>query len=136
MSCCLTSFRCCQLESAALRTPNGSARVEIHVAVALRILAGISYIDVAVKHGIAKETVYHILWEGVDAVNNMKEVSPFFLPRTLNGRRVHAARFEVGHCEWYQGHPLCGVEGTLWQTLPLFEEPRVFLDRIGGFRGQ
>ena len=48
--------------------------VKIRVAVALRRLAGASYIDVAVLFGIAKETVFHVLWQVVDVINSTPKI--------------------------------------------------------------
>ena len=58
--------------------------VKIRVAVALRMLAGASYIDVAVLFGIAKETVFHVLWQVVDAINSTPAIGPFFFPQTVD----------------------------------------------------
>lgn len=78
-----------------VRTPNGAVCVKTRLAVALRILAGGSYLDASAMFGIAPNTVYHILWEVVDAINATPEVGPFFFPQTVSECEQHAARFKV-----------------------------------------
>ena len=71
--------------------------MKIRLAVALRMFTGASYIDVALLFGIAKESVFHIMWQVVDAINNTPTVGPFFFPRQgrsapgkrRSGRWVH-----------------------------------------------
>lgn len=77
------------------RTRNGAVPKKIRLAVALRILAGASYLDVAVLFGIPKETVFHVLWEVVDAINNTPEVGPFFFPQTVEECARQAKEWEV-----------------------------------------
>lgn len=77
------------------RTRDGAVPVEIRLAVALRMLAGASYIDLALLFGISKETVFHILWQVVDAINNTPEVGPFFFPQTVDECTRQAALWEV-----------------------------------------
>ena len=72
--------------------------VKIRVAVALRMLAGASYIDVAVLFGIAKETVFHVLWQVVDAINSTPAVGPFFFPQTVDDCTRQAQLWEVCLC--------------------------------------
>ncbi|CAB1105047.1 unnamed protein product [Ectocarpus sp. CCAP 1310/34] len=77
------------------RTRHGAVPVKHRLAVALRILAGASYMDVAVLFGIAKETVFHVLWEVVDAINNTPEVGPFFFPQTVEECARQAKEWEA-----------------------------------------
>ena len=78
------------------------------MAVALRILAGASYLDVSVMFGLSVTTVYDILWQVVDAINNTPEVGPFVFPKTEFDCRGHAARFKVGldvlYCSLLKSH--------------------------------
>ncbi|CAB1103509.1 unnamed protein product [Ectocarpus sp. CCAP 1310/34] len=59
------------------------------------MLAGASYLDVAVLFGIAKETVFHVLWEVVDAINNTPEVGAFFFPQTRDDCARQAKEWEA-----------------------------------------
>ena len=79
----------------ALRTIKGSISVEIRLAVALRLLAGAAYGDTAILFGLADTTIYQILWEVIDAINNTPEVGAFFFPEAEFDCRGHAARFKV-----------------------------------------
>ena len=54
--------------------------MEIRRAIGLRMLAGGSYLDVAARFGVSHSTVYTILSEVIDAINNTPEVGPFFFP--------------------------------------------------------
>lgn len=69
--------------------------MEIRLAIGLRMLAGGSYLDVAARFGVSHPTVYTIMWEVIDAINNTPEVGPFFFPQTQAHCRTFAARFEV-----------------------------------------
>ena len=77
-----------------LRRRSGAVAVETRLAIALRMMAGASYIDVAVLFGVAKETVFHILWQVVDAINRTPAVGPFFLPRTMDDCTRQAKQWE------------------------------------------
>lgn len=59
------------------------------------MLAGGSYLDVAGRFGVSTTSVYKILWEVVDAINNCPEVGPFFFPQTVPECRRVAAKFKV-----------------------------------------
>ena len=63
--------------------------MKIWLAVALRIFAGASCIDVALLFGIAKESVFHIMWQVVDAIDNTRSGRSFFLRqgRSAPGKR-------------------------------------------------
>lgn len=69
--------------------------VKIRLAVALRMLAGASYLDIALLFGISKEAVFLILWEVVDAINNTPEVGSFFFPQTVGACTRQAKIWEV-----------------------------------------
>ena len=56
--------------------------VKIRLPVALRMFTGASYIDVALLFGIARESVFRIMWQVVDAIHNTPTVGPFFFPQT------------------------------------------------------
>ena len=60
------------------------------------MFAGASYIDVALLFGIAKESVFHIMWQVVDAINNTPTVGPFFFPQTREECTRQAKEWEVG----------------------------------------
>lgn len=70
--------------------------MKVRLAVALRMFAGASYVDVALLFGIAKESVFHIMWEVVDAINNTPEVGAFFFPQTVEECTRQAREWEVG----------------------------------------
>lgn len=72
--------------------------MDIRLAVALRMFAGASYIDVAVLFGISKESVFHIMWQVVDAINNTPTVGPFFFPHTREECARQAKEWEVSAC--------------------------------------
>eukprot|EP00903_Cladosiphon_okamuranus_P005773 g5721.t1 len=76
------------------RSRNGAVPVEIRLAVALRILAGASHLNVAILFGIALESVFHVLREVVDAINNTPEVGPSF-PQTVKECARRAKEWEV-----------------------------------------
>lgn len=75
---------------------NGAIPVEVRLAVALRILAGASYWDVALMFGLAKPTVYLILWQVIDAINNTPAVGAFYFPQDEAACLRHAEQFKVG----------------------------------------
>jgi len=66
--------------------------------VALRLLAGASYLDVALLFGISRESVFKILWGVVDAINNTPAVGPFFFPQTVEECTRQAKEWEVRVC--------------------------------------
>ena len=68
--------------------------VEIQLAVALRILAGASHLDVAVMFGLGLPTVHQTLWLVIDAINRTPEAGRFF-PQNEYDCRGHAARYKV-----------------------------------------
>ncbi|CAB1107545.1 unnamed protein product [Ectocarpus sp. CCAP 1310/34] len=79
----------------ALRSPiNGAIAVEVRVAVALRILAGASYWDVALMFGLSVPTTYQILWSVIDAINKTPAVGAFDFPLTEEGCMRNANRFK------------------------------------------
>ncbi|CAB1112370.1 unnamed protein product [Ectocarpus sp. CCAP 1310/34] len=59
------------------------------------MMAGASYLDVAVLFGVSKETVFSILWQVVDAINSAAEVGPFFFPQSEDECTRQAAEWEV-----------------------------------------
>ncbi|CAB1117881.1 unnamed protein product [Ectocarpus sp. CCAP 1310/34] len=63
------------------RYRRGAVPTKIRLAIGLRMMAGASYLDVAVLFGVSKETVFSILWQVVDAINSTAaEVGPFVFP--------------------------------------------------------
>ena len=80
---------------AGMRTQSGVIRVHIRVAVALRMLAGASYLDIALLFGISVPTVFTILWEVIDAINSTPTVGGFFFPQTEEACAVAAGRWKV-----------------------------------------
>lgn len=73
----------------------GAVPVNIRLAIALRMMAGASYIDVAVCFGVSKETVFKVLWQAVDAINNTPEVGPFKFPQSVQSCSRQAKLWEV-----------------------------------------
>ena len=70
--------------------------VESRVAIALRMLAGASYLDLVHQHGVAIQTVYDCLWYVVDAINASDSVGSFCFPGGVEECRKLAAEFKVG----------------------------------------
>ena len=69
--------------------------MKIRLAVGLRLLAGGSYLIIAQTFGVSQFTVFTIMWEIVDAINNTHEVDPFLVPQTDQECRRFAAGLEV-----------------------------------------
>lgn len=92
----VSRWRLSRVVFSELRTIYGVISVQIRLAMALRVLAGASYLDTGVMFGVALPTVYQNLWVVIDAINRTPEVGPFFFPRTEFDLRGHAARFKVG----------------------------------------
>ena len=83
----------------ALRSKNGAISVHIRLVVALRVLAGDSYMDVGLIYGVAFQSVYSILWDVVDAINKTPTVGPFRLPQTEADCKKSADKWQVcGTC--------------------------------------
>lgn len=61
----------CQRKQLRLNSKIASVKVEVMLAVALRILAGASYLDVSWPYGIATSTVYDIFHEMLEAMDNV-----------------------------------------------------------------
>ena len=78
-----------------MRTIKGAISVEIRLAMALRLLAGAVYGDIAILFGLADATIYKILWDAIDAINKTPEVGAFYFTQTEFDCRGHAARFKV-----------------------------------------
>ena len=88
---------------------------------ALRILAGESYLDVALLFGLGLPTVYEIFWQVVDAINTTPEVGAFSFPHDAAACLEQAERFKLrGIRRWWsytrQGM-LTGVNGLEKQAL-------------------
>lgn len=83
------------LTEAVLRTTNGVVPVEIRAAVALRILVGGSYLVVAVLFGLGVRTVFTILWQVRDVINDTPAVGAFFSPSDYASGLEHAKQFKV-----------------------------------------
>lgn len=81
-----------------VRTKSGVIPVNIRLAVALRILAGASYLDVMVLFGLGQTTVFTIMWEVVDAINKTPAVGGFFFPQTEADCQLAAGRWQVRSC--------------------------------------
>ena len=77
------------------RTRDGAVPVDIRLTVALRKFAGGSYVNIAVLLGISKESVFNIMWQVVDDINNTPEVGPFFFPQTADECTRQAERWKV-----------------------------------------
>lgn len=80
---------------AGLRSKYGAISVEIRLAVALRVLAGGSYLDIGLLFGVAFQSVYQILWEVIDAINSTPSVGPFIFPQTESDCRRQADKWQV-----------------------------------------
>ncbi|CAB1104477.1 unnamed protein product [Ectocarpus sp. CCAP 1310/34] len=76
------------------RYRRGAVPTKIRLAIGLRMMAGASYLDVAVLFGVSKETVFSILWQVVDAINSTAEVGPFFFPQSEDECTRQAAEWE------------------------------------------
>lgn len=81
--------------AAGLRSEHGAISVEIRLAVALRVLAGGSCMDVGLVFGVAFQTVYQILWEVIDAINSTPSVGPFTFPQTESDCRRQVDKWHV-----------------------------------------
>lgn len=92
--------------------------MEVRVAVALRILAGASYWDVALMFGLSVPATYQILWEVIDAINNTPAVGAFDFPLTEEGCMRNANRFKVRP----SGGQYSCCEGYSWRHS--FDQPR------------
>lgn len=68
--------------NSGVRTNNGVISVHLRVAIAIRMLAGGNYMDLAVLFGVGIPTVFSILWQVVDAINKTPAVGPFYFPQT------------------------------------------------------
>ena len=77
------------------RTCDGAVPMEIRLAVALRMSAGGSYVDIAVLFGISKDSMFSIMWQVVDGINNTPEVGAFFFPQTVDECTRQAERWKV-----------------------------------------
>lgn len=91
---------CMYVAHTELRTRDGAVPVKIRLAVALRMFAGGSYVDIAILFGIAKESVFNIMWQVVDAINNTREVGRFFFPQEVGECTRQAERWKV--CTYLQ----------------------------------
>ena len=105
--------------------------MKIRLAVASRMFAGASYIDVALLFGIAKESVFHIMWQVVDAINNTPTVGPFFIlqireecTRQAKEWEVGARVFVVNHQVWCPAFLAEGLSGISSAFLPLAKQHR------------
>ena len=112
--------------------------MKIRLAVALRMFAGASYIDVALLFGIAKESVFHITWQVVDAINNTPTVGPFFFPQTREECTRQAKEWEVGarvfvvnHQVWCPAESSEGLSGVSSAFLHLAKKHRS--EGVGAF---
>ena len=112
--------------------------MKIRLAVASRMFAGASYIDVALLFGIAKESVFHIMWQVVDAINNTPTVGPFFFPPTREECTRQAKELEVGarvfvvnHQVWCRAFLAEGLSGISSAFLHLAKQHRS--EGVGAF---
>ncbi|CAN0340857.1 unnamed protein product [Pylaiella littoralis] len=67
---------------ACVRTKSGVISVHIRVAMAIRMLAGGSYTDIALLFGVAIPTAFLIMWQVIDAIKKTPAVGPFYFPQT------------------------------------------------------
>ncbi|CAB1114270.1 unnamed protein product [Ectocarpus sp. CCAP 1310/34] len=96
----------------ALRSPiNGAIAVEVRVAVALRILAGARYWDVALMFGLSVPTTYQILWSVIDAINKTPAVGAFDFPLTEEGCMRNANRFKKKSTDGIFSWVVAAVDG-------------------------
>ena len=88
----------CRLTKCA--TGSGGIEPEHKLAVALRWLAGGSFLDIRLCHGIGKKTVYMCLWRAVDAINS---VGPLKLEFPW-GDNEKLAEMELGFAKLTKGY--------------------------------
>lgn len=81
--------------NSGVRTKNGVITVHLRVAIAIRLLAGGNYMDIAVVFGVGISTVFSILWQVVDAINSNPAVGPFFFPQSEEECARAARRWKV-----------------------------------------
>lgn len=62
---------------------------------AIRISAGATYLDIGDRFDIGTNTLYTIMWEVIDAINNNGEVGAFYFPHTASDCERVAADFKV-----------------------------------------
>lgn len=84
--------------------------MESRVALALRWLAGGSYLDVADIHGVHKSTLFQCLWEVVEAINGS----------------------DIGAFRWSTTEKECAASAAAWRQLSDFD---VFTDTVGAIDG-
>eukprot|EP00903_Cladosiphon_okamuranus_P019433 g17868.t1 len=96
-----------------LRSKYGAISVEIRLAVALRVLAGGSYLDIGLLFGVAFQSVYQILWEVIDAINSTPSVGPFFFPQTEADCRRQADRWQALNTNGVFANVVAAADGLL-----------------------
>lgn len=60
------------------------------------MLAGASYMDAGLIYGVAFQSVYSILWDVVDAINETPSVGPFKFRLTEAACKTSADKWQVG----------------------------------------
>jgi len=70
--------------------------VELRLAVAIRLLAGASYLDLLEFYGMYKTTLYSCLWSVVNAINNTQCMGDIIFPGNRESCEELAVDFEVG----------------------------------------
>ena len=85
------------LRRSALREVDIEMELQINLGISLRMLAGGSSLDVGARFGISHSSIYPIMWEVVDAMNNTPEFGPFFfLQKVARGPKAcHEMHGEV-----------------------------------------
>lgn len=61
-------------------THDFQATIAAPVAIAIRLFAGASYLDLMQIHGSSRTALYDGMWEVVDAIDNTPTVGPVLLP--------------------------------------------------------
>ncbi|CAM9315284.1 unnamed protein product, partial [Ascophyllum nodosum] len=77
----------------ASRSSGGVVSVESRVAIAIRLLAGGSYLDLVDIHGVSTSTAYLCMWCVIDAINNTTGVGDMCFPQDSKACRQLAAGF-------------------------------------------
>ena len=84
--------------------------MELRVAVAIRLLAGASYLDLLEFYGMHKTTLYSCLWSVIDAINNTPGVGNIIFPGNRELCEELAVDFEVGSNNSRQSYKLTLAE--------------------------
>ncbi|CAN0022182.1 unnamed protein product, partial [Pylaiella littoralis] len=94
-----------------VRTKSGVISVHIRVAVAIRMLAGGSYIDIALLFGVAIPIVLLIMWQVIDAINKTPAVGPFYFQQTEEECAQAAGKWKGLSTNGVFDHVVAAVDG-------------------------